>query len=240
MTSSNHLYNKLDKKIFVSMIAVTVLYFVVCVVSCINIAANLNFYRNAKHIGGVVKNIKNDGNSNRVIRVAYIVDKKSYINDINYNVGELGEIEIGDTIDIFYNKKDPNEANITTKTVGSVYLTMFILVAVFVLLVIYIIKYYMRIKLNIRLIEEDNYVMAKFSRIEFKNSYNPFMIGRVNRVYCKAKINDDKKIFKSVAFAEKTKPLNDTSMIKVYIDKNDTNKYLVDLNDIIDYKNLQL
>ena len=50
MTTSNHIYNKIDKKIFISMIIITILYFIFCVATCFNMTDNLEFYKNAKHI----------------------------------------------------------------------------------------------------------------------------------------------------------------------------------------------
>ena len=80
--------------------------------------------------------------------------------------------------------------------------------------------------------------MTQFYRLEFRNSINPLEKNRVNRVFCKAKINDKKVIFKSITFVEKPKPLNDTTTIKVYIDKNKPERYLVDLNDVIEAESI--
>jgi len=235
MNTNSYFYNKLDKKVLISLISITVVYFFFCIVTCFNLCENMNFYRNAKHIGSIVKNIKDVENGNKVIRVTYIVDKKTYNKDIEYNMAELGEVEIGDTVSIFYNSTNPNEAEITTRTVGSVILVVMLVVAIFIILVLYDIYYVLKIKSNIKLINDNNFVMAKFQRLEFRNSMNPFIMGRVNRVYCKTKINNEKVVFKSMSFANKPKPLNDTSMIKVYIDKNNNKNYLVDLESIIDF-----
>ena len=234
MSTNNCFYNKLDKKILISLASIIALYFFFCVITCYNMSENMNFYRNAKHIGSIVKNIKEKEDGNRIIRVTYIVNKKTYNKDIEYNVSELGELEIGDTVSIFYNSTNPNEAHITTRTVGSVLLIMILLITILVILVLCLVYYYLRIKMNIKLINDNNFIMAKFQRLEFKNSMNPFSVGRVNRVYCKAKINGEKTIFKSIGFTGKPKPLNDTSMIKVYINKDDIKKYLVELDSIID------
>lgn len=234
METNNRFYNKLDKNILISLVSIIVLYFFFCVITCYNLCENMNFYSNAKHIGSIVKNIKDKEDGNRIIRVTYIVNKKTYNKDIEYNVAELGELEIGDTVSIFYNSQNPSEAQITTRTVGSVVIIILLLILIFVILVLCLVYYYMRIKMNIKLINDNNFVMAKFQRLEFKNSVNPFGNGRINRVYCKTKINDEKVIFRSIGFVGKPKPLNDTSMIKVYIDKNNIKKYLVELDSIID------
>lgn len=232
MSSNNSFYNKLDKKVFASLIIINVMYFLFFIVTSYNLCENMEFYSNAKHIGSIVKNIKEMEDGNRVIRVSYIVDKKTYNKDIEYNISELGDVQIGDTVSIFYNSTNPGEAHITTRTTGGVIFTVGILLVILVICVLYTIYYYKRIKTNIKLIEDDNFIMAKFQRLEFRNSFNPFVNGKVNYVYCKTKIDDEKVVFKSMGFVEKPKPLNDTSMIKVYIDKNDSKKYLVDLNSI--------
>ena len=236
MSSNKNFYNKLDKKVMASLISIIVMYLVFFIVTTYNMCENMEFYKNAKHIGSIVKNIKEIDNGNRIIRVTYIVDKKTYNKDIEYNISELGDVGIGDTVSIFYNSKNPAEAQITTRTVGGVLFTIAILAVILVILVLYTLYYYLRIKSNVKLIEDDNYVMARFQRLEFRNSFNPFVSGKVNRVYCKTKINDEKVIFKSMGFVEKPIPLNDTSMIKVYIDKEDKRRYLVDLESIIESK----
>ena len=83
---------------------------------------------------------------------------------------------------------------------------------------------------NIRItFNENNTVDAKFYRLEFKNSI--FGNERINYVYCKANINGEKRILKSIGFKEKPKPLNDTFNISVYIDNK--NNYLVNIYDLI-------
>lgn len=236
MSSNTKFYNKLDKKVFASLISIIVMYVIFFIVTSYNLCENMEFYRNARHIGSIVKNIKDLEDGNRVIRVTYIVDKKTYNKDIEYNISELGDVGIGDTVSIFYNSNDPSEAQITTRTVGGVIFTVGILFVILVIIVLYTLYYYLKIKSNIKLIEDDNFVMAKFQRLEFRNSFNPFVAGKVNYVYCKTKINDEKVVFKSLGFIEKPIPLNDTSMIKVYMDKNDKRKYLVDLESIIEGK----
>lgn len=238
MVTNNHFYNRLNKKIMISLIVIALMYMVFCIVTCLNICGNMDFYKNAKHVSSIVKNIKKENDSSRVIRVSYVVDKKTYVKDIEYDVAELGDVEIGDYVDIFYNSEKPQDAKLTTKTLGSVYITIILLISVGVIFVLFIVYYVLRININTKLLKDNNYVMTKFYRLEFRNSINPLEKNRVNRVYCKAKINDKKMIFKSITFVEKPKPLNDTSMIKVYIDKDNSERYLVDLNDVIDTKSI--
>ena len=73
------------------------------------------------------------------------------------------------------------------------------------------------------------FFISNVSNTLFKNSI--FTNKRIYFVYCKAVLNNEKKVFKSIGFKDKPKPLNDTSKIKVYVDNN--NHYLVNIYDLI-------
>ena len=181
----------------------------------------------------MIKNIKDKGNGNNLVRVAYTVKNRTYMKDLELTKEELGTMGIGDSIDVFYNSKKPSECKNTTRTVGSIYITVLMLLAAGIISIIINIRYYTRVRTNIRLIEENNYILAKFYRIEFKKPIIPTSSKNINYVYCKGKIDGEKITFKSLGFKMKAKPLNDSSMIKVYIDKNNNSNYLVALDDII-------
>ena len=124
-----------------------------------------------------------------------------------------------------YNKDNPRDVRTATKSLSSMIIIIIILSLVTILSLVGAILYYIRIRTNIRLIKDNNIVNATFYRLEFKNS----IIGneRINYIYCK-----EKKIFKSVGFKNKPKPLNDQSIIDVYVDNK--NNYLVDVCKIFE------
>lgn len=221
-------YNKVNKKFlcFLYLTALSCLLFIV--ISIINSKKDMEFYKNTKQVNCLVTNKKSKDNEN-IIRVSYKISNKVYLSEIYVTNEEFDSIHIGDKVEIFYNKKRPSECRMNTRSVINLLVIVLLLVMTMIVCILIAIFYSIRIRTNRKLINDNNTIDAKFYRLEFKNSI--FTNKRIYFVYCKAVLNNEKKVFKSIGFKDKPKPLNDTSKIKVYVDNN--NHYLVNIYDLI-------
>lgn len=222
-------YNQINKKalaITFSLAFICVLFLVISITELIH---DKDFYTNSSHVNALVTNV-NDTDNTREIRVSYKVNESLYTKDFLLKNGELSYVNIGDNLEIFYNKTNPKDARTSSKSLVSIVIIICLLSVATITLIVFGVIYYIRIRTNIKLIKINKTVEAKFYRLEFKNS----IMGneRINYVYCKGIVNGEKKIFKSVGFKNKPKPLNDKSIINVYID--DKNNYLVNVYEIFE------
>lgn len=222
-------YNKLNKKILVVLLSLSFVFSIFLVISITELNKNMDFYKNYEHVNGLIKNIREDEND-KIIRVSYKIKDNLYSKDIDVESLEYTSVHIGDAIEIFYNKNNPSDARMATKSLSSIMIVIIMLSLITVASLAGAILYYIRIRTNIKLINNNQIVKAKFYRIEFKNS----IIGneKINYVYCKGIVNGEKRIFKSVGFRNKPKPLNDESIINVYVDNK--RNYLVDVCEIFE------
>lgn len=222
-------YNQLNKKRLALIFGLALLCVLFLVISITEFVSDMDFYKNYSHVNGLVTNV-NEKNDNRVIRVSYKVNNESYIKDFELKNSELATINIGDGLEVFYNKNNPNDARTSSKSLASIIIIICMLSLAAIVFILVGLWYYIRIRTNIKLISNNKTVEAKFYRLEFRNS----IMGneRINYVYCKGFVNGEKRIFKSVGFKNKPKPLNDKSTINVYVD--DKNNYLVNVYEIFE------
>lgn len=222
-------YNQINKKVLAITFAMALVCVLFLVISITELIQDKDFYTNSGHINALVTNV-NDKENTREIRVSYKVNNSLYTKDFSLEKGELSYVNIGDTLDIFYNKTNPKDARTSSKSLVSMVIIISLLLVAAITLIVSGIVYYIRVRTNIRLININKTIEAKFYRLEFKNSL--MSNERINYVYCKAIVNGEKRIFKSVGFKNKPKPLNDNSIINVYID--DKNNYLVNVYEIFE------
>ena len=221
-------YDKVNKKFLSTLYIIAFICMIFIIVSVANSKKDMQFYKNAKQVNCLVKNKKKKDNKN-IIRVSYKIGSKIYSGDIFVSNKEFDTIHIGDKMEIFYNTKKATDCRMTSHSMLNILMIIIILLIVMLICIVKGIFYSISIRTNQKLINENNVVDAKFYRLEFKKSI--FGNDIINYVYCKAIVNEEKRIFKSIGFKEKPKPLNDTSNITVYIDNK--NNYLVNIYDLI-------
>lgn len=221
-------YDKVNKKFLSALYLIAFICILFIILSIVNSKKDMQFHKNAKQVNCLVKN-KNKKDSKNIIRVSYKIENKIYSCDIFVSDKEFDSIHIGDKMEIFYNTKNITDCRMTKHSMMNLLLILLMLFIIMIICILKAIFYSIRIRINQKLINENNTVDAKFYRLEFKNSI--FANERINYVYCKANINGEKRILKSIGFKEKPKPLNDTSNISVYIDNK--NNYLVNIYDLI-------
>ena len=222
-------YDRLNKKYIFSLYIVAFFCSIFVIISIVNLKGDMEFYKNSEQVNCIVKNKENKDKEN-IIQVSYNVGDNNILDEIVVSDNDFNSIHIGDKMEIFYNKSKPNECRMTTRSITNILIIMLILFFIQVASIVIAIFYSIRIRTNKELIISNNVIETKFSRLEFKNSI--FGNQRINYVYCKANVNGEKKKFKSIGFTNKPKPLNDTSVIRVYID--DKNNYLVNIYDLIE------
>ena len=181
------------------------------------------------NVNALIKNKDNKDNKN-TIRVSYKVEDKIYSTDIIVSDEEFKALHTGDTLEIFYNEKNPIENKTTKRSVASILFIIILLAIVIICSIVILILCYSRIRTNKQLIKDNISIETKFYRMEIKKS----LLGNDNiyYIYCRGKINNETKIFKSIGIKHKPTPLNDTSTINVYV--NNEGKYLVNLDGILE------
>lgn len=221
-------YNQYNKKLILSLIGIFLISIICLIISVVNFSDDIEFYKYSKNVNALIKNKENKDNKN-IIRVSYKVEDKIYSTDIIVTEKEFMSLHTGDMLEIFYNEKNPIENMTTKRSVASVLFIIVLLVIVIICSIVFLIIYYSRIRTNRQLIRDNVSIETKFYRMEIKKS----LLGSENiyYIYCKGKINNELKTFKSIGIKNKPKPLNDTSIINVYI--NNKGKYLVNIDGIL-------
>ena len=220
-------YDKINKKVLYMLFIISLLTVIILFISFFSFADDMEFYKSSEHVNGLIKN-KENKHGKKVIRVSYKVKSKIYSNDIYVSDKEYTSLHTGDSLEIFYNSNNPIDCRMTTRSMGNVIFIIFLLLFIAISSFTLGILYYKSIRTNKQLIKDNITIDTTFYRLEFKNSI--FGNEKVNYIYCKGTYNNENRIFKSVGFKFKPKPLNDKSIIKVYI--NDKGKYLVKIDDL--------
>lgn len=222
-------YNQYNKKMIFSLIGIFFISLICLIICVINFSDDIEFYKNSMNVNALIKNKDNKDNKN-TIRVSYKVEDKIYSTDIIVSDEEFKALHTGDTLEIFYNEKNPIENKTTKRSVASILFIIILLAIVIICSIVILILCYSRIRTNKQLIKDNISIETKFYRMEIKKS----LLGNDNiyYIYCRGKINNETKIFKSIGIKHKPTPLNDTSTINVYV--NNEGKYLVNLDGILE------
>jgi len=193
---------------------------------------NFKFAKNAEQITANVKNISEEDNSKKTVAVIYSVDKEPYTKTIELISSEADRYKPGDKIEVFYDKNAPSKCRYSKKSVLSQYVTLFMIMIIDIAVIAQLVLYILKTKMNKKLIQDDNFILASFDKIKEVTSITLNNLNGEKNYIIFAKYNKDGVEYSFKSYKLKVYPENLID-IKVYVDNNNYKKYLVDVEDFL-------